>query len=187
MSSLEKEADKAMSYHAACDRLADTMRRHISAFCAYRYPERKRFVAVKRANIAQQQIVINSGKKRGRPKKRTLPVVRHEGGELGCEVPVRQAPFNMAQGRRDGPFDFAHDGPFDLAHDGPFDFAQGRLVPGREGGMNGLNIGGIVSGEKEAGVSAGAARGGKEEALHLPAKAVGEVDGASDEAREVEG
>jgi hypothetical protein len=136
LASLEKKADKAAGLHAACDRLADTVRRHVSAFCAYRYPERKRFVAVKRANIAQQQIVISGGKKRGRP--------RLETGNL-------------------------------------------KLETRQKGTSDGLNIGGIVSFGNEAAVSAGLEGGGKEEALHLPAEAVGDVDGASDEAGEVEG
>ena len=45
--------------HTAADRLANTLRRHMTAFADYRNPGRKRFTAVRQANIAQQQIVSN--------------------------------------------------------------------------------------------------------------------------------
>jgi hypothetical protein len=45
--------------HTAADRLANTLRRHMMAFADYRNPGRKRFTAVRQANIAQQQIVTN--------------------------------------------------------------------------------------------------------------------------------
>jgi hypothetical protein len=46
--------------HTAADRLANTLRRHMVAFADYRNPGRKRFTAVRQANIAQQQIVSNN-------------------------------------------------------------------------------------------------------------------------------
>jgi hypothetical protein len=45
--------------HPAADRLANTLRRHLMAFADYRNPGRKRFTAVRQANIAHQQIVTN--------------------------------------------------------------------------------------------------------------------------------
>jgi len=46
--------------HNAADRLANTVRRHMMAFADYRNPGRKRFTAVRQANIAHQQIVTSA-------------------------------------------------------------------------------------------------------------------------------
>ncbi len=42
---------------SSCDRLTETFRRHAMALAEWRDPKRKRFVAVKQANFAGQQIV----------------------------------------------------------------------------------------------------------------------------------
>jgi hypothetical protein len=84
----QRRGDEALGFHSACDRAADTLRRHIAAFLSYRYPERKRFFSVKRANIAQQQIVVEGKKKRGRPRKKNL-AQKDEGG--GCGVVIGRA------------------------------------------------------------------------------------------------
>ena len=99
LSCRRKKLEEAEGYHAAADRLTDTLRRHMAAFASYRYPERKRFVAVNRANIAEQQIVIDGRNKRGRPRLGTRNLKLETRG--GMELPVRQAqggPVRQGQG-----------------------------------------------------------------------------------------
>jgi hypothetical protein len=58
--SLQTKNPPMQIMHNAADRLANTLRRHLMAFADYRNPGRKRFTAVRQANIAHQQIVNNS-------------------------------------------------------------------------------------------------------------------------------
>jgi hypothetical protein len=64
-STLQTQLKPMQVMHAACDRLADAMRRHLMAFAEYRQPERRRFTAVRQANIAQQQIVTSASLSEG--------------------------------------------------------------------------------------------------------------------------
>lgn len=58
--SLQTRREPMHVLHSAADRLANTLRRHLMAFADYRNPGRKRFTAVRQANIAHQQIVTNA-------------------------------------------------------------------------------------------------------------------------------
>jgi hypothetical protein len=57
--SIQTKKSPMQLMHSAADRLANTLRRHMMAFADYRNPGRKRFTAVRQANIAHQQIVSN--------------------------------------------------------------------------------------------------------------------------------
>jgi hypothetical protein len=81
MSARQTELEGARAIHGACDRLADTLRRHMAALVSYRYPKRKKFLAVKQANFANQQIVVTGRRGRGRPRKNVLQTTK--GDERG--------------------------------------------------------------------------------------------------------
>jgi hypothetical protein len=66
--SIQKNHRSMQMLHEAADRAAGACRRHLMALAEYRDPSRRKFMAVKQANIAQQ-IVVTPRRKRGRPRK----------------------------------------------------------------------------------------------------------------------
>jgi hypothetical protein len=80
-SSVQTRLKPMQVMHEACDRLADTIRRHIVAFSDYRDPGRRRFTAVKQANIAQQQIVAGPLSRRRRRWEKPQPQMYPKVGE----------------------------------------------------------------------------------------------------------